>query len=155
MAALPVAEDPLDLRSHAVTAALLDEPSPLEQGPYKHREDLLDAALCAWTAAIWHRHGEARTQVLGATAEPDAEGRRPTIVAPARPEQRLAAVLDRRRPRRGRTAGPMQEAGVADPVESALETVQELRRLVSTVNGRLDGLERRLRDLRSSGAGGR
>jgi hypothetical protein len=49
----------------------------------------------------------------------------------------------------------MQEAGVADPVESALETVQELRRLVSTVNGRLDGLERRLRDLRSSGAGGR
>lgn len=150
IAALPMAEVPLDLRSHPVTATLLDEPSPVEQGPYKHREDLLDGALCAWTAAIWHRRGATRTQVLGAGAEPDAEGRRPTIVAPARPEQRLAAAKESRR---GRAAGEQQPAKRVDgrgSVDGALAAVRELRGLVSTLGERLDALERDLRRARSA-----
>lgn len=143
IAALPMAEDPLDLRSHPVTAALLDEPSPVEQAEYKHREDLLDAAVCAWTAAIWHRHGDARTQVLGAGSEPDAEGRRATIVAPARPEQRLVA-LQPRRP--GKAAG--REAAGAPSVDEALTAVRELRKLATTLGARLEALERDLRALR-------
>lgn len=145
VAALPAAEDPLDLRSHPVTAVLLDEPSPVDQGPYKHREDLLDAAICAWTAMIWHRHGAQRTQVLGATAEPDAEGRRPTIVAPARPEQRLAARAGRGS---GGAKGSADRAGRAPSIATALETVRELRAMTATLSARLDALDRDLRSLR-------
>lgn len=89
VASLRQARPPLDLRSHETTRQLIDEPSPLTDRDYKHREDLLDATLCAWTAALWHSNGPERTQVLGAeTGEVDARGRRATIVAPARPEQR-------------------------------------------------------------------
>ena len=79
------ADPPLHLRSHPVTAALLEAPVPLADAEYKHREDLLDAAVCAWTASLWHRHGTDRCQVLG-----ERTGRRPaaTIIAPARAEQR-------------------------------------------------------------------
>jgi predicted RNase H-like nuclease len=127
---------------------LLDEPSPVDEGPYKHREDLLDAALCAWTAAIWHRHGDRRTQVLGATAEPDAEGRRATIVAPARPEQRLAARPDGRRT--GRAGAGERDARPAGPpsLDAALDAVRELRRLTTSLDNRLTALERDLRSLR-------
>jgi predicted RNase H-like nuclease len=86
VAALSSADPPLDLSSHPVTRALLDEPSPLADRAYKHREDLLDAALCAWTASLWHRHGLEHCQVLGAA--PDVERPAATIIAPARPEQR-------------------------------------------------------------------
>ena len=89
MSALTTADPPLGLASHEVTRALLEHPSPIDDVPYKHREDLLDAALCAWTASIWHRHGTERVQILGEDDEPDAEGRIATIVAPARPEQRV------------------------------------------------------------------
>lgn len=65
MARLRDADPPLLLASHPVSGQLLAEPSPTGDGPYKHREDLLDALLCAWTAALWHRHGLARCQVLG------------------------------------------------------------------------------------------
>ncbi|MDO8336982.1 MAG: DUF429 domain-containing protein [Microcella sp.] len=86
---LATGSPPLDLRSHPATRTLVDEPSPLVDRAYKHREDLLDAVICAWTAALWHANGPERTQVLGAeTGEVDARGRRATIVAPARPEQR-------------------------------------------------------------------
>ena len=89
VARLDTVEPPLDLRSHPVTAQLVATQSPVAASAYKHREDLLDATLCAWTAALWHRFGPERTQVLGAeTGETDARGRRATIVAPARPEQR-------------------------------------------------------------------
>lgn len=88
MTRIAAADPPLDLRSHPVTAALVDEPSPLADAAYKHREDLLDAAICAWTAALWARHGLARCQVLGLGAGLDDAGRPSTIVAPARPEQR-------------------------------------------------------------------
>lgn len=74
------AEVPLKLRSHPVTALLLDEASPLEDRAYKHREDLIDAAICAWTGLLWL--GGQRCQVLG---DP---GNAATIIAPARPEQR-------------------------------------------------------------------
>ena len=83
---------PLDLASHPVTAALVEEPSPLLDVPYKHREDLLDAALCAWTAALWHQYGLERCQILGDGDIPDADGRVPVIIAPARAEQRFRGV---------------------------------------------------------------
>jgi predicted RNase H-like nuclease len=59
--------------------------SPLESAAYKHREDLIDAVLCAWTAALWHRHGTAQCQVLG---DPSARPNAAAIIAPARPDQR-------------------------------------------------------------------
>ena len=84
---------PLDLRSHPTTRALIDEPSPRKESDYKQREDLLDAALCAWTAALWHRYGLVRCQVLGANSEPDPSGQRATIIAPARESQRAKKRL--------------------------------------------------------------
>ncbi|WP_257005033.1 hypothetical protein [Streptomyces sp. Tue6028] len=45
-----------------------------------------DALVCAWTAALWVRHGRARCQVLG-DESPAAPGTAATIIAPARPEQ--------------------------------------------------------------------
>ncbi|MFB9959021.1 DUF429 domain-containing protein [Agromyces bracchium] len=81
-------DPPIDLASHTLTQTLLDEHSPLADIPYKHREDLLDAAIAAWTSALWGRFGMERCQVLGAGSEPDDEGRVATIIAPARPEQR-------------------------------------------------------------------
>jgi predicted RNase H-like nuclease len=86
LAALAAADPPLDLRSHRVTARLVIEPSPLEDRPYKHREDLVDAALCAWTASFWRRFGLERCQVLGAA--PGVGRPAPTIIAPARWGQR-------------------------------------------------------------------
>jgi predicted RNase H-like nuclease len=76
-------DPPIDLRSHEATAALLDEPTPLADRPAKHREDLLDAVLCAWTGLLWWHHGLARCQVLGGDEVPPA-----TVIAPCRPEQR-------------------------------------------------------------------
>jgi len=84
------ADPPIDLASHNATAALIDTASPTEPTAYKLREDLIDACLCAWTAALWARHGLGRCQVLGTEDDPDEEGRVATIIAPARPEQRPA-----------------------------------------------------------------
>ncbi len=74
--------------SHPVTRELAEQPSPVIDSAYKHREDLIDALLCAWTASLWTRHGFDRCQVLGlpanATGDPAA-----TMIVPARPEQRL------------------------------------------------------------------
>ncbi len=89
MVALDVATPPLLMTSHPLTEWLTNEPSPLLDGPYKHREDLLDAVLCAWTASIWHRHGDTRVQVLGRDDAPDSAGLLGTIIAPARDEQRV------------------------------------------------------------------
>jgi len=89
LADLRTASPPLDLRSHPLTAQLLDEPSPLGDRAYKHREDLIDACLAAWTAALWIQRGVARCQVLGAhDLFVDDRGCRATIIAPARPSQR-------------------------------------------------------------------
>ena len=96
MGALGSAPAPLHLGSHEVSRSLL-EPSPLVDRVYKHREDMLDAVLCAWTAAIWHRHRE-RVQVLGADDIADAGGRRGTIVAPARDRPRVAGRVMRALP---------------------------------------------------------
>lgn len=66
MAGLATADTPLLLSSHLVSRQLLSEPSPQKAADYKHREDLIDALLCAWTAALWYRHGLVRCQVRGA-----------------------------------------------------------------------------------------
>jgi predicted RNase H-like nuclease len=89
LAGLRNASPPLNLRSHPVTAQLLEEGSPLNDRAYKHREDLIDACLAAWTAALWIQHGPDACQVLGED-DPlvDDKGRCATIIAPARPAQR-------------------------------------------------------------------
>jgi predicted RNase H-like nuclease len=81
------ADPPLLLRSHPVTSELAQQPSPASDLAYKHREDLIDALLCAWTASLWARHGFGRCQVLGLPAD-HARGPAATIIAPARSEQR-------------------------------------------------------------------
>jgi len=88
---LGTAAPPLDLSSHEVSDRLVTVPTPLADTEYKHREDLIDALLSAWTASLWHRHGTARSQVLGASDPLVVDGRRGTIIAPARPEQRRGA----------------------------------------------------------------
>ena len=87
MTRLAQADPPLHLDSHPVTAQVAAEPSPQDDAAYKHREDLIDAVICAWTAAIWSRHGTDRCQVLGPSTN-EASGPTATVVAPARPEQR-------------------------------------------------------------------
>ena len=91
VARLKDADPPMDLSTHGETHRLVVEWSPAKRKDYKHREDLLDAALCAWTAALWSRWGETRCQVLGLDETPSSR-RRATIVAPARPEQRHLEV---------------------------------------------------------------
>ncbi len=84
LGSLSDADPPLLLRAHSMTHALVEEPSPVADTAYKHREDLIDAAICAWTGLLWLRFGMSRCQVLGESA-----GVAPaTIIAPARPEQR-------------------------------------------------------------------
>ena len=51
---LKTAHPPLIIESHPLAAALRANPSPLDNRSYKHREDLIDALLSAWTAALWH-----------------------------------------------------------------------------------------------------
>jgi predicted RNase H-like nuclease len=92
LADLRDASPSLNLRSHPVTARLLDESSPLNDRAYKHREDLIDACLAAWTAALWIQHGNDACQVLGEQdVLVDDRGRRATIIAPARASQRRNA----------------------------------------------------------------
>ena len=52
IAALRLATPSIDLESHPVTARLLTEKSPLADRAYKHREDLIDACLAAWTRLL-------------------------------------------------------------------------------------------------------
>ncbi|MBX7134161.1 MAG: DUF429 domain-containing protein [Fimbriimonadaceae bacterium] len=87
IAGLAKAQPPIDLLSHEVTASLVLERSPTAEKAHKQREDLLDAAICAWTAALWDVRGFARCQVLGVDNE--GEGSNATIIAPAKPEQRV------------------------------------------------------------------
>lgn len=85
---LETADPPLLLDSHPVTRRLVTEPSPCTDRAYKHREDLIDAVVCAWTAALWARHGTTRCQVLGPAASQHNHPQVATIIAPARPAQR-------------------------------------------------------------------
>lgn len=52
----------VDLSSHPATMLLLDG-APMEDRPYKHYEDLLDAVLASWTGVLFD---QGRCQVLGA-----------------------------------------------------------------------------------------
>jgi predicted RNase H-like nuclease len=91
IAGLRNAPSSLDLRADPLTAQLIDEPSPLADRAYKHREDLIDACLAAWTASLWVHRDMDRCQVLGASdLLVDDADRRATIIAPARPAQRRA-----------------------------------------------------------------
>jgi predicted RNase H-like nuclease len=85
-------DPPVDITSHPETHRLLLEPSPARWPDYKPREDLLDAVICAWTAAYWHRYGLERCQLLGLTEGRVDTGLLATIIAPARHEQRSAPV---------------------------------------------------------------
>jgi predicted RNase H-like nuclease len=96
VAALSTFNPPIDLRSHPETRRLIDELSPTAAVAYKRREDLLDAAICAWTAAYWHSHGFMGCQVLGLDAGSDDDEEAPTIIAPARTEQRRVEQPDLR-----------------------------------------------------------
>ncbi len=91
VAALIDNDVPIDLLSHPETAALVEDPSLAVAATYKKREDLLDAAICAWTAALWHRFGEQRCQVLGVDSATPAIRPIASIIAPARLEQRAAS----------------------------------------------------------------
>lgn len=93
MGALLSADPPLNLRSHEGTRALAEQRSPENEAEYKHREDLVDAVLCAWTAALWQRHGLGRCQVLGDAAGSNQPA---TIIAPARPDQRRPSPTEDR-----------------------------------------------------------
>jgi predicted RNase H-like nuclease len=89
IAGLRTAATPMDISTHRVTRQLIDEASPLTSTAYKHREDLIDACLAAWTAAVWVPGGFRRCQVLGFDDDLlDKDGRRATIIAPARRTQR-------------------------------------------------------------------
>jgi predicted RNase H-like nuclease len=87
LARLRTADPPMTLRSHAETRRLYEESSPSTPMAYKKREDLLDAAICAWTAAFWRRYGFARCQVLGVPPDPTSDFLG-TIIAPTRESQR-------------------------------------------------------------------
>jgi predicted RNase H-like nuclease len=97
MKRLATSRPPIDLSTHPTTNQLLVSRAIGQNRRQKRREDLADAALCAWTAALWSRYGLERCQILGAGAEPDANGRRPVIIAPATPEQRDGSVRVNRR----------------------------------------------------------
>jgi predicted RNase H-like nuclease len=90
LASLGDADPAIDLLSHSVTADLVRTPSPYDdERLYKHREDLIDALICAWTGLLWRRWGLDRCQVLGAD---DPTVPKATIVAPRRIDKRRAAA---------------------------------------------------------------
>ena len=91
VAKLSAAKPPVNLESHPETRCLIKETSPMSDKDYKHREDLLDATLCAWTASLWFHKGKRRCQVLGYD-DPLSEILRATIIAPARKSQRLKEI---------------------------------------------------------------
>jgi len=81
-----LADPPLKLESHPATSALVTEPSPRAgDRDYKHREDLLDAALCAWTALLWATDGLDRCQILGGPEGDVPTAQIGTIICPRRP----------------------------------------------------------------------
>ncbi|MEU9214501.1 hypothetical protein AB0D27_43215 [Streptomyces sp. NPDC048415] len=93
MAGLAVADPPLRPSSHPASRRLIHEPMPVASADYQHREDLIDALLCAWTAAPWSRHGRKRCQVLGEESGVPS-GTVATVIAPARPAQRRGRTAD-------------------------------------------------------------
>ena len=128
---LGAAAPALQLRSHPVSRLLLDEPSPLVDRAYKHREDLLDALVCAWTASL-RAQAPARLQVLGHGTEPDERGRRATILAPCR-DGRLA---QRREPAPAPLVGhPAAPAAVAAPAADTAPTAVDAPPVAPTPPG--------------------
>lgn len=80
---LSEATPPLQLASNDLTDHLRNAPKLGEAAEYKKQEDLLDAVICAWTAAYWHAHGTSKCTVLGAGDQhSQSPGRAATIIAP-------------------------------------------------------------------------
>jgi predicted RNase H-like nuclease len=86
LVSLQTADPPLRLESNSITHSLLTSASPIAERDYKHREDLIDALLCAWSGQLWLRHGFARSQVLGLEGPEDDWCA--SIIAPTREVQR-------------------------------------------------------------------
>jgi len=122
MLTLRDASVPLDLLSHTTTADLSITPSPTTDRDYKHREDLLDALLSAWTAAVWAKEGLDRCQVLGAASEPDKSGRRATIIALARSEQRQSSRPRRVKPAHDESVRDLPRSVIVSPETDQLLT---------------------------------
>jgi predicted RNase H-like nuclease len=106
------ADPPLHLGSHPVTEQLVTQLSPIQDRAYKHREDLIDALICAWTGLLWLRHGLERCQLLGLTE--DSSSPVATIIAPCRPAQRapITTAVSRLL---SMPAVPSQVANVGEP----------------------------------------
>ncbi|WP_285028089.1 DUF429 domain-containing protein [Plantibacter sp. ME-Dv--P-122b] len=120
--ALTSATPPLDLDTHPVTAHLIAEPSPLKESAHKHREDLIDAAICAWTASAWFCWGLERFQILGASDAPDDRGRVPSLLAMARAEQRSKPNI------------PISAYITSAPQPASLQPVEPVARQATTVH---------------------
>jgi predicted RNase H-like nuclease len=75
------------LPANETGVAVIDATGRVLDAGWRRGVDETDALLCAWTAALWARHGLDRCQVLGLPAEP-AGAPAATIIVPARPEQR-------------------------------------------------------------------
>jgi hypothetical protein len=140
LTSLSSADPPLLLDSHPATRLLRQEPAPGDDAAYKYREDLIDALICAWTAAFWSRHGTARCQILGFVPSPGTDPQA-TIIAPARPEQRTASSAHRPSTRalsRGRQFHQrVQTAFLADLLGATAEPERTIT-LTTTRKGRLD-----------------
>jgi predicted RNase H-like nuclease len=140
LASLSSADPPLLLDSHPATRLLRQEPAPRDDAAYKHREDLIDALICAWTAAFWSRHGTARCQVLGYASPPGTEPQA-TIIAPARPEQRTPSAAHRPSTRalsRGRQFHQHVQSAFLAGLLGATGASEHTITLTTTRNGRLD-----------------
>ena len=117
-------------------AAVIDgDQSPLDDQAYKHRDDLLDAALCAWTAALWHRQGVKHCQVLG--DEPGLAGEHRLIQCLRAPAHIIGSVkcphdlfdVERHPPSHRLRTTRVDRRSPSDP------TPGRSRRLFSWVNG--------------------
>ena len=80
---LETADPPLRLRSHPVARRLADQRSPVDDVAYKHCEDLIDALICAWTAALWARQAWTAARYSAPRAPWTAGQRRRSSFRPA------------------------------------------------------------------------
>ena len=76
------ANPPVDLGSNELTNHLRNAPNAGEAAEYKKQEDLLDAVICAWTAAYWHARPSQCTILGKDDQHSQSPGREATIIAP-------------------------------------------------------------------------
>lgn len=93
-------DPPLLIQSHPVTGDLAKQPSPLNDPAYKHREDLIDALLCALDRITMCATALTDGRSSACPPNPQAPGGHDD--RPARPKQRLQPLLNPHCPRRER-----------------------------------------------------